>query len=122
MIDMSHPQKDELMDRRALFVDVDDTLLMHTFNENYCSRTISIKLNGRVFVGSPNDTNIAMLKKFYNLGYDVYVWSRTGESWAKAVSKKLKLQAYVKAYLTKPDFYLDDKEVANWIGPRIYNE
>lgn len=119
---MSHPKKDSLMDRRTLFCDVDDTLLVHDISEYPAWRRTTISCNGREFVGVPHRKNILMLQKFYKLGYQIIVWSRTGESWAKAVVDKLELNPYVDHCLTKPDFYLDDKDVAEWIGPRVYRE
>jgi hypothetical protein len=110
------------MDRRTLFVDVDDTLIIHDKSKFPPEFHISVPCNGRVFVGVPHSKNILMLKKFHALGYDIHVWSKTGWSWAKAVVEKLGIQDYVESYLTKPDFYLDDKEASEWMGPRVYRE
>jgi hypothetical protein len=99
---------------------VDDTLLMHDISEYPEDKRVTVSCNGREFVGVPNQKNINLLIKFYKLGYDVYVWSKTGESWAQAVGRELGLDRYVNAYLTKPDFYMDDKGMDAWMGPRVY--
>jgi hypothetical protein len=108
------------MDRRTLYCDVDDTLLCHDLSSFPKELQVEIYCNDRYFVGVPHQKNINLLVKFYKLGYDVYVWSKTGESWARAVVEKLELTPYVKACLSKPDFILDDRGVEDWIGTRIY--
>lgn len=108
------------MDRRALFSDVDDTLLCHDLSQFPKKNRITIHCGGRTFEGVPHQKNINTLIKFYRLGYDVYVWSKTGKSWAEAVVEKLGLGQYVTACLQKPDFLLDDRGVEEWIGVRIW--
>lgn len=68
----------------------------------------------------PHQANINFLIKMWKLGYEVIVWSKTGKSWASAVTKALGIEQYVDHCLTKPDFYMDDLEVDHWMGPRIY--
>lgn len=110
------------MDRRTLYSDVDETLLCHDISEFPKDEHITIECNGRSFVGVPHRKNINLLIKFYKLGYDVYVWSKTGKSWAKAVVEALELEPYVEACLSKPDFYLDDKGALDWVGTRVYRD
>lgn len=119
---MSHPKREDMIDRRTLYVDVDDTLIIHDKSLFPEETHINVACNGRVFTGVPHKKNILMLEKFYNLGYEVVVWSRTGKSWAKAVVEKLGIQDLVESYQTKPDFYLDDKDMAYWMGPRVYRD
>lgn len=114
--------KEVNMDRRTLYVDVDDTLIIHDKSKFPKEQQVSVLCNGRIFIGVPHYKNILMLKKFYALGYEICVWSRTGKSWAHAVVEKFQLTEFVSYCLTKPDFYLDDKEVSFWIGPRVYRE
>lgn len=110
------------MDRRMLYSDVDDTLLMHDLSSYSKEDQITIHCNGRDFVGVPNIKNVNLLIKFYKLGYDVVVWSKTGESWAKAVGAALGLDPYVRHYLSKPDFTLDDRDSASWAGIRVWRD
>lgn len=110
------------MDRRTLYSDVDDTILMHDLSAFPEEKRITVTCNGRDFVGVPNTKNINLLIKFYKLGYDVILWSKTGASWAKAVGEALDLGQYVSYYLSKPDFILDDREVSQWMGPRCYRD
>jgi hypothetical protein len=113
------------MDRRTLYVDVDDTLLLHDLSEHRWDTfagPVEVECNGRVFEGVPHQKNIKLLIKFYKLGYDIIVWSKTGKTWAEEVCKTLNIGQYVSTYLTKPDFYLDDKPVGDWIGPRIWRD
>lgn len=108
------------MDRRTLYSDVDDTLLCHNLSDFPQSEQVKIECNGRTFVGVPHRKNINLLIKFFKLGYDVYVWSKTGESWARAVVDTLGIGAYVRACLSKPDFILDDRGAEEWVGTRIW--
>lgn len=110
------------MDRRTMYSDVDDTLLMHDISQFPVEQHITITCNGREFVGVPNVKNINLLIKFYKLGYDVYVWSKTGKSWAQAVTRALKLDPYVEACLSKPDFYLDDRKADGWMGIQVWRD
>jgi hypothetical protein len=110
------------MDRRTLFVDVDETLLLHDKSQFDSCEHVEVECNGRTFVGVPHWKNILLLEKFWRLGYDVYVWSKTGESWARAVVKKLELEPFVRACLSKPDYYMDDKGCETWCGPRVYRD
>ncbi len=110
------------MDRRTLYCDVDETLLCHNLSDFPLHSQVTVYCNERSFIGVPHDKNINLLVKFYKLGYDVYVWSKTGKSWAKAVVKALKLDQYVQDCLSKPDFIMDDKSVEAWIGPRVYRD
>src|SRR6185295_8704464 len=118
MTDMPHPKKEEqTMDRRTFYCDVDDTLLMHDLSAYSGRGQLNIKCNGREFVGVPNWKNTNLLIKFYKLGYEVVVWSKTGKSWAKAVGVELGIDKYIDHYMTKPDFICDDREPSEWLGP-----
>lgn len=110
------------MDRRTLFVDVDDTLLLHNKSDYPLELHKHIPHNGRVFVGVPHTKNILMMEKFFNLGYEIIVWSKTGKTYAEAVVRALQLTHEVSACLTKPDFYMDDKGMEEWMGPRVYRK
>lgn len=110
------------MDRRTLYSDVDDTILMHNLSDYPEEQHVTVTCNGREFVGVPNVKNLNLLVKFYKLGYDIIIWSKTGASWAKAVGAALNLDQYVTHYLSKPDFILDDRDASQWMGPRCYRD
>lgn len=110
------------MDRKTLYVDVDDTLLLHDLSEFSDREQLEVECNGRTFIGVPHHKNISLLIKFYKLGYEVIVWSKTGKSWAEAVVRELTLGQYVSACLSKPDYYMDDREVEDWMGIRVYRD
>lgn len=105
---------------KTVFVDIDETLIHHKTGlvtwqlaHVYCVSYI----NGDVWF-MKNLKNIKLVEHFYALGYDVLVWSKTGADWAELVCKKIEIDKYVKCYLSKPTFYIDDKDVSEWIGPR----
>ncbi len=110
------------MDRRTFYCDVDESLLMHDLSEYPIEEQVTIRCNYREFVGVPNKKNIKLLIKFYKLGYEICVWSKTGRSWALAVAEKLDINQYVSFCLTKPDFILDDMEPSKWMGPRLWRD
>ncbi len=110
------------MDRRTLYVDCDDSILMHDLSEFPIEDQVTIRCNYREFVGVPNKKNIKLLIKFYKLGYEICVWSKTGKSWALAVCERLGVNEYVSFYLTKPDFLIDDMEPSKWLGVRLWRD
>lgn len=116
---MPHPKREEQMDRRTAYFDVDDTLLMHNLSNYDIKEHVTIYNNFRTFKGVPNKKTIRLLAKFYGLGYEIVVWSKTGKSWAEAVGTELGLSGYFPIYMTKPDFYVDDREPSEWLGTRI---
>lgn len=106
------------MPTRSIFCDVDDTLIQWS-SSKYFDKSKSIKLhfmNYEVEV-SPNDSNIEAVKNFYRRGYEVIIWSATGKEWGELVAKQLGLEDYVDYYLSKPDFYIDDLSVENFMMP-----
>lgn len=110
------------MDRKTLYSDVDETLICHDLSDFPADQRITIRCNGRSFQAVPHEANIRLLIKFYKLGYEIIVWSKTGKSWAKAVVKKLGLEKYVEHCLSKPDWILDDKASEDWMGARVYRD
>ncbi len=117
---MPHPKRDKIVNRRTLYVDIDDTLLMHNLSDYPKKGRVTILCNGRKFVGYPNQKNLNCVEQFYKLGYEIIAWSKTGQNWAEEVTEKLGIGHLVTHCLSKPDFYLDDYPVENWIGPRVY--
>lgn len=105
---------------KAVYCDVDDTLAMMNLSEWPNSPSVRVEyVRGPVMVAK-NEKMINFINYLYKLGWDVYIWSKTGEGWARAVGKAFKLPFPVKAYLPKPAMILDDKEAKDWIGPKRY--
>jgi hypothetical protein len=105
---------------RTLYVDCDDTLIMWNLSD-YGDETPRLTVNvwGPADV-IPNQKNINTVRKFALLGYTIILWSKTGAKWARAVGQATGLDPLVTAYLTKPTYYLDDMEAAEWLGPRLW--
>lgn len=110
---------------RSVFVDCDDTLIMWASNKYYKpTEALLLEFMGYKVIVSSNDTNIAKVKEFYKRGYEVIIWSATGKEWAELVVKTLDLTDHVDYCLAKPDFYIDDLTVDQFMIPeqRIWNK
>jgi|CXWL01.1.fsa_nt_gi FMN phosphatase YigB (HAD superfamily) len=103
--------------------DIDDTLVIWSeemdksgpdFMEFKCPYT-----NESLFL-KPHKSHINLLKKYKARNFGVMIWSAGGAPWAQEVINKLGLNEYVDLILTKPSRYVDDLDVASWIGNRVY--
>lgn len=56
----------------------------------------------------PHKRHIRELKKFYNRGQPVVVWSAGGYEHALNIVKKLKLEQFVSVVMAKPRWWADD--------------
>lgn len=88
--------------------DVDDTLVLWNTPDGMESDEIKIDNNGIISYRVPNKYNINLLKKFYESGHVVIVWSASGVRWSKAVVKSLGLEKYVHGYMSKLSYFIDD--------------
>ena len=82
---------------RAVFVDVDDTLV-------------------RSFGGKrvPMDATVAAVRALAARGVQLYCWSSGGAAYAREVAEELDLVECFAGFLPKPDAFLDDVRVAEW--------
>lgn len=108
----------EIQGQKTLYVDIDDTIAMSDLSEYSEEDRVTLNYENGPVVIVANKKNINLAIYFYKLGYTIIFWSLTGSTWARAVCESLELDKIASAYLTKPNFYMDDKEVTEWIGPR----
>jgi len=116
----------KIIPSKSVFCDVDDTLIKWpTKKRSFQDNPKAIKLNflGNKMTVLPLEENIAKLKSFHKKGYEIVVWSLSSKQWAEYIVKKLNLTNYVDVCLSKPDFYIDDKDAAEFMLPdkRIYH-
>jgi hypothetical protein len=112
----------EIKGYKTCYVDCDQTLVMDNLSEYKPEEIFEIQYtNGPVRVVA-NRKNINLLTLFYKLGYTIIIWSKTGSDWATLVGEALGVDDMVSAYLSKPLFYIDDKDASEWIGERRYRE
>jgi len=113
-----------LQDKKFLYSDVDETLLLWPENphEPKNSECIKIPFNGIDYYLKPHKKNIELLKNCANMDYRVVLWSMGGERWAKEVCKVLDLENYVDYCLAKPDLILDDLNPSNWMPENLFQE
>ncbi len=108
-------------DPRVVFVDIDDTLIMYNITEMHFNKVITVEfVNGNVTV-IPHLPNIELVKKMYRLGYHVTVWSHSGTAWAELIIKSVGLTNFVNVIMTKPHYYIDDKEASSFMT-RIWKD
>ncbi len=118
-------RKQKIIPSKSVFCDVDDTLIAWPKPgqgfENHPD-AITVDMFGTMMKVLPMWDNIATLKSFYEKGYEVVVWSLSSKQWAEHIVKKLKIEDWVDYCVSKPDFYIDDKEIGHFMLPekRIY--
>lgn len=106
----------------TLFIDVDDTLVMHgdnSVNGEFISILDPLNVTKKITLRI-NKPMIRLLKEERFRGSHVVVWSRGGYKWAENVINALGLQKYVDQIMTKPVTYFDDKPVEEWLKYRVY--
>lgn len=113
-----------LRNENVVFVDVDDTLVMHDLSIN-THRPVDIveiqdPIRARVIELRINKPMVRLLKEEKSRGSCIIVWSRGGYQWATNVVKALNLVEHVDQVMTKPLTYFDDKPVEEWLRYRVY--
>lgn len=103
---------------KIVYVDVDATLIIEVSeNDPY-----SLKLDyyNQIWYIRKLEKNIEFVKSLKARGYHVIVHSANGWLHAKKVIELLQLIDFVDEVKSKPIKYIDDIEVQEWFGPRIY--
>jgi len=85
------------MSTRAIYVDVDDTLI----------RSVGSK---RI----PLPTVVAAVRALHAQGVQFYLWSSGGADYARRAAVELDLEDCFQAFLPKPQAYIDDQSVQDW--------
>ena len=103
------------------YFDVDDTLIMWEIPENFPEEElVQMECRDHAFPVAPNKHNVNLLKQFAKKGHAIIVWSAGGSDWAESAVKGLGLEDYVDVVMGKPNYYVDDKKVEDWIGKYTY--
>lgn len=111
------------------YYDCDDTLVMwdniyKKYEEDGVTPTNAIQCiapySTMIFELVPHDQHIHHLKESSKHGVTIIVWSAGGYQWAEEVVKKLGLEDYVDAVMSKPSKYIDDLNCKEFMGERIY--
>lgn len=104
--------------------DVDDTLIM--WDENHTQPfegavKVECPWDNSVTYHRPHSRHIRFLKKQFEKGMTVVVWSAAGTKWAEAVVRALRIQDHVHFVMAKPIKWVDDlHQAADVLGVRIY--
>jgi FMN phosphatase YigB (HAD superfamily) len=88
---------------RAIFIDVDDTLV-------------------RSFGGKriPITPIIELVKNLALSGAELYCWSSGGSEYAAEVARELAIADCFRAFLPKPNVLIDDSPIASWKMLRLH--
>ena len=101
--------------------DIDDTIILWNTPEGMEDKEVEINCEGIVSHRVPNEHNIKLLKKFYESGHIVILWSGSGVRWCEAVAKSLGLDKYIHGCMSKPQCYIDDvPDPRHWMGKHGY--
>jgi len=102
---------------QPVFIDVDETLVIH--NKDKRKHKDNIKIGDCYFI--PHKPHIEQLKAHAARKHTIVVWSKGGATWANTVVKKLKLEKYVDLILEKPMWAIDDQVPTNYIDTYYIN-
>jgi hypothetical protein len=103
----------------TLYVDIDKTLIYpfdtrdQAVEHSTCANTVYI--NGIAYTRLDKNLYI-VLRIAASPGIQVVFWSQGGALWAKTVCTALGIEHLSDVYLTKPSWYLDDREDGGFVG------
>ena len=102
---------------RPIFIDVDNTLVRPATEEEKEKATVYIQSKA-----DKQEQEYVVHKKHiwyainaYHRGKQIFVWSGNGAEWAKTVCEALHIENYVTAYMTKPEYCVDDFHPKAWL-------
>lgn len=111
----------KLPDKRTVYVDVDETLILWNADINDSSSKVLSLENGNLVV-KLHKVHIELVKNLYTIGWNVVVWSQGGSDHAEAVIKQIGLENYVHVVAPKPESYIDDLPFESQYIKRIYKD
>lgn len=109
----------KLSDKRTIYCDVDDTLIMWDADPFDASSKVLTLVGGNITV-SLHKVHIQLVKDLYAIGWNVVVWSQGGSDHAEAVVKQIGLENHVHVITSKPESYIDDIPFEQQYIKRIY--
>lgn len=105
------------------YIDIDNTLLVQDDKINIPdSSRIEMELANEKFYLIPHSKNIQTLKNMWDMGFTCVAWSAAGQKWAMQAIEKLNLKQYIHIYLSKPNYYMDDKQPEEWMGMNLFQD
>lgn len=124
MKNLKHTECQILASSNTIFFDVDDTLIMWgKKHQNGRTDVITVEdpfMRGHMMNFTPHKTHINILKRNFEQGRQVVVWSAAGYLWAQTVVEVLGLEKFVTLIMEKPSRYVDDKPMEEWYPQRVY--
>lgn len=111
----------KLSDKRTVYVDVDDTLIMWGADINDPEAKCLSLVNGNLVI-KLHKKHIQLVKDLYTIGWNVVIWSQGGSDHAEDVIKQIGLANYVHIIAPKPESYIDDLPFEAQYIKRIYKD
>ncbi len=102
--------------------DVDGTLIIYDDEGTPGPGKIELDFFGIKKYVYPHTKHIELVKAFHQRGFRIEVHSGNGWQWAEQVVRVLGLENYVAEVKTKSFKYIDDKDVEDWFGQRVFIE
>lgn len=98
----------KLPDKKTVFCDVDETLILWKDDPTDLQNSVIEVANGNLVVKF-HRRHIELVKQFFNIGWNVIIWSQGGSNHAEHVVKACGLDKHIHGIMPKPDVILDDK-------------
>lgn len=108
----------KMQDKRAVFFDVDQTLI--SWDPLYGDQSLLLHCDGFQRYVSPIHIHVELMKEFKAVGWQVVVWSAGGADHAERVIKLIKMEDYVDLIVSKPEVYVDDLKIENQGFKRVF--
>ena len=109
----------KLSDKRTVFCDCDDTLIMWNADiDDPLAKVIEV-MNGNLVIYF-HRKHIQTIKDLHAIGWNIVVWSQGGSDHAEKVIQACQLENYVHAVLPKPENIIDDLPFEQQGIPRKY--
>lgn len=103
------------MSKKAVGIDIDDTLILWNVEGHPEQDIIEIERNGVIMKAVPHFRHIQFIRNLYVQGYYIVGWSAAGKDWVDKVLKLLKIEDLFDHTQSKFEFVMDDLPRADQI-------
>lgn len=119
----------KILEGQTALFDVDDTLILWDKSQYPDSPHVTILNQGLESTLPVHTKQLNLMVKLAKIGYQIVVWSRSGDKWARAVVETLLSAGHLPAaiegritIMSKPTLFVDDQKPEVWLGEHVYRE